>query len=213
MNTVSKTPEAKRLAKIRELVHDASILDDAELGWSIAYEGRERVIVDGMGDVLFRATAIATDHEFELVAHAPGGFDFLLKLLDRCAGRVRELEAAFPSFRAQNPLPGEEKGASRNYAAEAAMKVGDLQFRQFLRWHPDARPVGGASADRDAEEIATDRLRAILAIASRKELNLDRQAAERWIALREEFDRFRAMPDAVRRAEYPGYGESMGGGV
>lgn len=205
MTAPGKSAEAALLAAIRRRVE----LADAGEGWRIGFAGDVRVILSDDGAELFQACRGASSIDHELAANAPSDLAFLLALVDRAAAKTRELRDALTAFRNANPLPGEVKGANRNYAAEAAIKVQDLHFRQFLRWHPDAQPVGGASGDRDPQEIATDRLRAILGIASRKQLNTEPGPASRWLELRDEWDRFRAMPEAVRAAQYPGYGGEM----
>jgi hypothetical protein len=198
------SPDAKRLAAIRR-----RMAFTGAGAWDMAFEGADRAIVSADGAVLFRATALATGADHELAAAAKADIAFLIGLVDRAAAAVRESEAALHAFRSANPLPGETAGSNKNYAAESAIKLQNLEFRQFLRWHPDAAPVGGASGDRHPEDTAIDRLRAILGIQSRRELNMDPAAAQRWLELRAEWDRYRAMPDAVRAAEYPGYGSSM----
>lgn len=194
--------DAERLSAIRRRLDRL----DPGSAWQIGYEGKARVIVSNDGAVLFSVTDAASSDDHEIASGAPEDLAFLLDLVDRATVKVRELQGALTAFRNANPLRGEEKGASKNYAAEAAIKLTDLHFRQFLRHHPDAQPVGGASADRDPVQIATDRLRAILGVSSRAQLNTEPAAAQRWLDLRDEWNRFRAMPENVRAAEYPGYG-------
>lgn len=201
------TTEAERLKFIRARV--GRLDDDAE--WMTGYSGHERAIVDRDGTMLFMPTRHAHDAEFDLAASAPSDMRFLLGLLDRCKAAYVEKARALEAFRRANPLPGETPGANKDYAAEAAMKVTDVKFRVFVRHHPDARPVGGASGDRDPVDIATDRLRAILSITSRRQLNDEPDAAARWLALREDYARFRAMTDAEREAAYPGCNDVMKG--
>lgn len=177
--------------------------------WEMAYDGPDRAIVNADGVVIARMTREATPDEFEMAVAAAGDIAFLVGLVDRAAARVRELDGALRAFRAANDMPGEDASKSKDHAAEASMKLDDLHFRQFLRWHPGAQPVGGASGDRDPVDTAADRLRAILSITSRRELNTDPQAAQRWIELRDEWNRFRRMTDAERAAAYPGYGSAM----
>ena len=86
------------------------------------------------------------------------------------------------------PFYGEHKAAPeappqpRNFAAEAAMKVErDRRFRRFLADRYElAEPL--------TPERATQRLRSVLGISSRRELNDDSAAAERWRRLRNEFE-------------------------
>lgn len=208
MNAPERSSDARRLEAIRRRV--ALVGEDAV--WQVAFAGTARLIVDEDGTELLHVTERATSADQELAAGAPEDLRFLLGLLERATTRIFELQDALTAWRNANPLPGETAGENKNYAAEAAIKVQGprgLEFRQFLRWHPDAQPVGGASGDRDPEETASDRLRAILGISSRKQLNTEPGAAARWVALKAEYEEFRKMPETVRAAEYPGYGAVM----
>lgn len=78
--------------------------------------------------------------------------------------------------------PAGPPAAPKNYAAEAAIKAGDFRFRRFLAERHGLTPPL-------TKERATQRLRSVLGVQSRAELNVAGSvAAERWNALRRDFD-------------------------
>lgn len=112
---------------------------------------------------------------------------------------------AEPFYGAHKAAPEAPPGA-KNFAAEAAIKVGDMRFRRFLA------DRYGLEEPLTAER-ATQRLRSVLGISSRRELNDDSSAAERWRRLRHEFEGWlRASEPRERwRAEkHARYGEHRG---
>lgn len=105
--------------------------------------------------------------------HLPRNLRFLLGLLDRASASVRTLRKQLEQYEPKK----------KDYAAEAAMKCQSGAFRRFLiECHdlPDAA---------DFERIAT-RLRTLLRIESRSELNTDPAAQARWKSLKQEFERW-----------------------
>lgn len=110
----------------------------------------------------------ATPAEIEFVVGAPRMTAFMLRLVDRAIAAMRE-------------------GAPRrDFAAEAAMKCDDAVFRAFLEErHGLERPL---TSDRAAQ-----RLRSILKIKSRKELNESSAAAERWRDFRTAFEAWKRV--------------------
>lgn len=84
-------------------------------------------------------------------------------------------------FAPTDSAPAGPPAAPKNYAAEAAIKVTSWRFMQFLEARHGLEPPLTA-------ERATQRLRSVLRILSRKELNDDEAAAERWRGLRAEFE-------------------------
>ena len=88
--------------------------------------------------------------------------------------------------RLRRPLPvngetGERR--ARDYAAQAAMIGTTPAFKRFLM---ERHGLDSPATD----ERATQKLRGILGVTSRRELN-DGQAAERWRALMREFEGWR----------------------
>lgn len=173
--------EAERLKAIRNRL-DRVTLDDFGNGWSIGYEGRDRVIVSHLGDCLFRADAATPTDDVEFAANAPTDIAFLVGLLDRAIARIRDLTRSIEAREAASPDTGEKPGASKNYAAEAAIKLGNPLFREFLAGHE----YGQAIEDGDDAHVTADlRLKAICKITSKNELN--GIAAPAWRELRRQF--------------------------
>lgn len=164
--------EAARLEKIRGL-HAA--LGQGE--WLLSSDGDSMFVeAEGPGGdrvTLLRFDSRATFDEMELVADARRDIAFLLGLVDRAiiAMRGRDTRKA-------------QLDRTRDYAAEAAMKCQEPAFKAYLEErHGLERPL--------TDERAAQKLRSLLGIASRAELNSDGQAAARWTALREKFNEWR----------------------
>lgn len=100
--------------------------------------------------------------------------------------RMRELRAELQGreTRAAEETRLEAIGDTKDYAAECAMKCDDRAFLVYLAERHDLQNAT------DRERIAT-RVRSILAIASRAELNTDREAAARWRGLVADFEAWR----------------------
>ena len=155
--------------------------DEAARDWSLSISGEElfAVIVPKTPPV-----AIATlsadcgyeDREFLLHVHQDIGL--LLRLLDEACEVIRRNRNSSPPARQarQQAAPSKPK----DYAAECAMKCNDMRFRAYLREKHDLETT-------DAERINT-RVRSILAIGSRAELNTDPKAAARWQSLKTDFE-------------------------
>ncbi len=111
----------------------------------------------------------ATPDEIDMVVGAPRMVLFMLDLIDRAIVAVRQ---AAPQ-QSQRHKPS-------NFASEAAMKCNEPAFKVYLeQCHGLARPL--------TEDRVVERLRSILNIKSRKELNENSAAAERWMSLRADF--------------------------
>lgn len=109
-----------------------------------------------------------------LMSHAPTymrAMDFLLQLAFDEIVRLRRSSGQ----RAEKP---------KDFAAECSMKCAEPAFKKYLE---ERR---GLAAPLTNDRAAT-RVRSILAISSRKELNEDTAAAERWKQLRADFDLWR----------------------
>ena len=146
--------------------------------WSIETDGAEmRLVFADPADGEFRiAATLAPDLPYAVQTFLIAAADnqaFLLDLLDRCARAYRDLAG-----RQQQSKP-------KDFAAECAMKCqSDQAFRRFLIERHDLRDAG------DVERIKV-RVRSILAVHSMGELNTDPAAADRWKALRADFDMWR----------------------
>lgn len=152
--------------------------------WSLCFDGDER---DGGAFVEARGTAgelipivrfrrEASPDEMEFVAGAPEAVRFLLDLVDRAIAKARRQAADARSDAKQPP--------AKDFAAEAAMKCQEPTFKAFLEaCHGLERPL--------TDDRAAQKLRSLLGITSRKALNEDAAAAERWKRLRGEFQDWR----------------------
>jgi len=164
--------EAARLQKIRERLKAI-----APAKWSLAADG-ETMFVEARGSAgdLIRIADFrrsATMDEIQFVADAPEAMQFLLDLVDRA---IRAAKG-----KAQ---PAAAAGKRKDFAAEAAMKCQEPAFLAFLEArHGLERPL--------TTERAAQRLRSVLRITSRKTLNEDEAAAQRWKKLRADFDAWR----------------------
>lgn len=167
------TSESAHLARIRDQL--AAI---APAQWSLVYAGDDRYIEarGPMGEL----TAIlhfdpgASDDEISIITDLPAHLRLLLGLVDRAIERLK------PSARQDDRQQREPK----DYAAECAMKCAEPAFRVFLlECHGLERPL--------TDQRVAQRVRGLLGVTSRANLNNNNQAAERWKALRGEFDAWR----------------------
>ncbi|RVG84207.1 hypothetical protein CN221_33560 [Sinorhizobium meliloti] len=111
------------------------------------------------------------DEEFLMHAHAD--IEFLLRIYSRLVDRLAEKTRAL-----------HEDPPDKNYAAECAIKCGEPAFKKFLEeCHGLERPL--------TDERAATKVRSVLGIGSRRQLNNDSAAAERWCGLRGHFDAWR----------------------
>jgi hypothetical protein len=182
--------EAARLSSIREQL---VAIEPAE--WVLASAG-ERLFIEAAGPMGERAEIAsfhpgASTEEMQFAAGAPGIVRFLLGLVDRAIaaarrGSDRSLPADAGAAAECQPHNG---GAARerNYAAEAAMKCAEPAFKKFLmERHGLESPA--------TDERTAQKLRSILGVTSRADLNHDVGAAGRWKALRGDFEDWRRTP-------------------
>ncbi|WP_274426766.1 hypothetical protein [Chelativorans sp. YIM 93263] len=168
----ARATEAQRLQKIR--VQYAAI---APGDWSLAADS-DGMLLEARGDAgelncIVRFSEGATSEEMEFVADAPRHVDFLLGLVDRAIAALRDGGA-----------PAQDRGKAKDYAAEAAMKCHAPAFKAYLEArHGLERPL--------TDERAASRLRSVLGVTSRKELNESSAAAQRWKQLRADFEAWR----------------------
>lgn len=114
------------------------------------------------------------------IQFAPENYRFLLGLLgllDQAINAYRDVRKRLEHY---EPPPRPDRKA-KDFAAEAAMKCGHAAFRRYLVECHDL------PADADADRTAV-RLRTLLRITSRGELNTDPAARARWKKLKEDFD-------------------------
>jgi hypothetical protein len=149
--------------------------------WSRVYDG-DGCFIEArgpMGELLpvLRFDPGASDDEIMIVADLPETLAFLLKLIDRAIEKLKP------------PRQGEERGEAassdpKNYAAECAMKCGEPVFRVFLEQrHGLERPL--------TDERVAQKVRQMLGVTSRREINDTERAAAAWRQLRGEFDAWR----------------------
>lgn len=140
--------------------------------WTIEVDHSGTYVVASEGPNSERVFRIEDNASFENRELALGAVTFLLFLL-------KMYDALIKRFLPKRPTePTAEKLA--NYAAECAMKCEDRKFREYLR------VCHGVDVS-DAERIAT-RIRSMLSIRSRAELNSDPEAAARWRQLVGDFE-------------------------
>lgn len=172
----ARLTEPQRLAAIRD-----SLAAVDTRGWTRVEDGEggfvEATAEFGERIVLLRFEGIASDAEKQFVADAVETCRFLLGLVDRAIDRMR----APPS---SQPPAGEIHDERKNYAAEAAMKCGEGGFKVFLEeQHGLERPL--------TDERTVQKLRSLLGVTSRRELNDNDEAAARWKKLRGEYEAWR----------------------
>lgn len=171
-------------AELRKIRERLRALDGAQ--WLMSADGETSFVEargrDGTLVEIARFSRAAAPEEIDFFAAAPRMVEFLLGLVDRAIAASRNA-----SVRAGRKQPAPEKsGKSKDYAAEAAMKCEDAAFRVYLEErHGLERPL-------TTERVAS-KLRSLLGITSRSELNNDAQTAERWRSLRADFEAWRRM--------------------
>ena len=196
------TPDAARLAEIR------GSLEAIEPGvWTRAADGEgEFVEARGeMGELLpvARFHPGATREEMEFVVGAPAAVRFLIGLVDRARARMREIDAGASGVVRQAHHEGHRgrsagSGAgstgsshgelveprTKDFAAEASMNCKKPAFKLFLHErHGLEKPL--------TTERAAQKLRSLLGVASRRELNAGGDALARWRQVRADFREWR----------------------
>lgn len=179
MNARAQTADAQRLARIR-----ASLAEIAPGEWRRVQDGPDALVM-ARGDFGEPTTLLRFEHaslaEIEFVADAVETVRFLLGLVDRAIERMRALPADPPASESARQPDGEpEPSAAKNFAAECAMLCVRPVFKAFLEdKHGLERPL--------TDDRVTAKVRAMLGVPSRADLNIDEKAAARWRALRGEF--------------------------
>lgn len=171
-------------------LRDAARLSSGE--WCESYnleEKRSEICVRAGAEVLEPIAVILEDCGYDdrrLMIKAPrlvrAAVTLLAEAREVIAGLRQEVERL--SGQAEGERRAAATGHKADFARECAMKCDDTLFRRFLE---ESHALKAAAT---MPEIAT-RVRSILAIRSRSELNTDRDAAARWVSLRAEFDAWR----------------------
>lgn len=161
--------DAQQLARIRA---DFAEIDARD--WTRVEDGAggfvEATPAFGGKVVLLRFDAVATPAEKQFVTDCVETVRFLLGLVDRAIEKLKP--------------PPPERDTSKDYAAEAGIKCGEGAFKVFLeQQHGLERPL--------TDERTAQKVRTLLGVTSRKELNSDDVAAARWKKLRGEYDAWR----------------------
>ena len=170
--------DAIRLKNLRLLLDCADCTEAVMVGEP---EGMGMAFKRGAGPhvTVARFTRQANATDMELCAAAVSALPFLIRLVDRAAEAVRELKRQLPE-----PATPEPADKPKNFAAEAAIKCGEPAFKRFLmECHGLESPA--------TDEATAGKLRHILGITSRAELNDDALAAARWKDLRAAFAAWR----------------------
>lgn len=170
--------DVSRLQKIRQRHEEAST------DWSVAETGLQivaRVVPGTSPVVVLEATDDCGWQDMEFISHAHADVAFLLQLLREAFDKIRQLAPPQDRRQAQRPQHDQK---SKDYAAECSMKCGEQLFRHYL-------------IEKHGLEDATDnirvvsRVRSILNIKSRADLNTDENARQRWFSLRADFEAWR----------------------
>jgi hypothetical protein len=174
MNAHSLSPDAKRLREIRVALDSIAPAD-----WTRVHDqsGAFIEIRGAMGElfVLARFDPGATNEEMTFATDAPDMVRFLLRLLDNSFQTIRKLKGTT----AANQAAG-EPAANKNFAAECALKCQDARFKVYLEErHGLERPL--------TDDRVAQRVRSILGVTSRKQLNEGGAPAEAWKSLRADF--------------------------
>ncbi|WP_192384757.1 hypothetical protein [Mesorhizobium silamurunense] len=176
MNNAALSSDAARLKAVR-----ASLEAISPAVWLRAQD-ESGPLIEARADfgeivMLARFSEHASPDEVAFAADAPDTVRFLLKLLDEAFARIRTLR---PELQ-RNPTVGEPAARDvKNFAAECALKCQDARFKVYLEEkHGLERPL--------TDERVAQRVRSILGVQSRNELNNGGKASEAWKALRADF--------------------------
>lgn len=178
MNAVALSPDAAKLRAVR-----ASLDAIAPADWTRAHD-ETGALIEARADfgeiiVLARFGDGATVEEVAFACAAPDTVRFLLKLLDQAFATIRTLKGEGCAPRneaAREPSAHDPK----NFAAECAMRCQDPRFKIYLEErHGLERPL--------TDERVVQKVRGILGVTSRNELNDGGKASEAWKALRADF--------------------------
>lgn len=168
---MASAAEASRLSQIRArlAMQDGQrwVLATDSDGMALAADGR-----DGSSITLAGFLPVATIDEMQLAAGALDDLRFLMGLVDRA---IRKLQGE--RRRAEDHEPRQP----RNHSAEAAMLCKEPAFKRYLiEKHGLKSPAN--------DERTKQKLRTLLAVTSRAEINQSDAARDRWLKLRADFN-------------------------
>ncbi|CCE96185.1 hypothetical protein SFHH103_01688 [Sinorhizobium fredii HH103] len=173
---IQPSPQQKRMDAIRNRVALAAT------DWGVQSDGGKLCLTATSREgtaLVATITAGAPIGDSEMALNAPDDLIWLLRTYDALAGRYRTLRGD-----RGHQAPPHEQQKPKDYAAECAMKCAEPAFKKFLEeCHGLERPL--------TDDRAANKVRFILKIGSRAELNDDSNAAERWKRLRNDFDAWR----------------------
>ncbi len=182
MNAHALSPDARLDAAARLKAIKAAVDALGPTDWTRAHDDIG-ALIEARGDfgeryLLCRFGDMATVEEVEFVCDAPETVRFLIDLLRLAFDEIRELRGEPPL---KNKPAGEPAQRDvKNFATECALKCQDARFKVYLsERHGLERPL---TDDRVAQKV-----RSILNVTSRKELNDGGKAADAWKALRADF--------------------------
>lgn len=116
-------------------------------------------------------------HEMELVSSAVSLLFRFLNMFERARAKVRQLESLLDRREADK--------RNGDYTTQASILLSDPSFWRFLA----TRGAGGPVRDKVA---ADTRLKSVLAIQSKKQLNSDDAAKRGWLSLHRDFKSWKA---------------------
>ncbi|NOV15912.1 hypothetical protein E5S70_07405 [Ensifer adhaerens] len=174
MSHPAASPNQKRLDAIR------SRLELASNAWGINADDQGTHLLAGEGgkEVIAIVPTAANLDDRELVLRAPDDLRWMTERYGKLAERLRAAERELARLQPPRSEP-------KNYATECAMKCHEPAFRVFIQEQHglDEKPLTD-------ERVAT-RVRSILNIGSRADLNTNRAAAARWRELVKAYDAWR----------------------
>lgn len=159
-------------ARLNQIRQQLAAIDPAD--WTLVSDG-EGCFAEARGPMgelvpVFRFHPGASADEMQFAANAPAYVRFLLGLVDRAIAKLKP-----------RPEPAREQ---KNYAAEASMRCKEPAFRVFLEaQHGLERPL--------TDERVNQKVRSLLGVQSRRDLNDSERAAAAWRQLRDEFETWR----------------------
>ena len=178
---MNRPPAQRRLARIRELVTSATpirqIATDRE-GLHIEIDGMDAADAESISTV---SQACPVSNRELLLKHVEIPAD-LIRMIDAAAKLDRRRRTEIE--RLQMELEAKGGRPAKNYAAECAMKCSEPVFKAFMEArYALARPL--------TDDRVAARVRSVLAISSRTELNTSNEAAARWREMVKDFDAWR----------------------
>lgn len=162
--------------KLRQIRNRLALLGQSQ--WLVAVSGADTFVEAKTATdtiIVAQFSRAASPDEIEFFVNAPTDLAFMVRLIDRAIEAARNRSPAPQQNRQRDP---------KDFAAEAAMKCEEPAFKAFLEdRHGLDRPL--------TTERVAQKLRTVLCVSSRKELNNDEAAADRWRKLRADFETWR----------------------